>query len=152
MMHNLLVGFGLMVACLLLQAVFVTLCLRRYIKMKVKNHGPESRLEIIALLTITMVLLQISNAVQVTIWAGLFIWLGEFRELPTALYHSWVNYAGLGYGDIVMSEEHRMLGPMETAHGVMMFGISTAIMTAAVMDVLKQHPINSLFGRDKTDA
>ena len=55
----------------------------------------------------------------------------------TALYFSAVNFATLGYGDIVMSERWRLLGPLEAANGILMFGVSTAVMTAAVMDVIK---------------
>ena len=40
----------------------------------------------------------------------------------------------LDYGDIVMSDRCRMLGPMEGANGILMFGVSTAEMTAAVIE------------------
>ncbi len=33
----------------------------------------------------------------------------------------------------------RLLGPLEAANGILMFGVSTAVMTAAVMDVLKRN-------------
>ena len=61
----------------------------------------------------------------------------EFDDFSTALYHSGVNFVTLGYGDIVMSERWRLLGPLEGANGILMFGVSTAVMTAAVMDVIK---------------
>jgi hypothetical protein len=71
------------------------------------------------------------------IWAALFMLLGEFSDLGAALYFSAVNFATLGYGDIVMTNRWRLLGPLEAATGILMFGVSTAVMTAAVMDVLK---------------
>jgi hypothetical protein len=71
------------------------------------------------------------------IWAVLFRLLGEFDDFATAMYHSDVNFATLGYGDIVMSERWRMLGPLEAANGILMFGVSTSVMTAAVIDVVK---------------
>ena len=43
----------------------------------------------------------------------------------------------LGYGDIVMDERWRLLGPLEGANGILMFGVSTAVMTAAVADVIR---------------
>lgn len=49
-------------------------------------------------------------------------------EFTTALYYSAVNFATLGYGDIVMSAQWRLLGPIEAANGVLMFGVSTAAM------------------------
>jgi hypothetical protein len=49
-----------------------------------------------------------------------------------------LNFAGLCYGDIVMSESRCVLGPLEAVHGVLMFSVSTAVPTAAVLDILKQ--------------
>jgi hypothetical protein len=36
-----------------------------------------------------------------------------------------------------MSERWRLLGPLEATNGVLMIGVSTAVMTAAIMDVVK---------------
>jgi hypothetical protein len=44
----------------------------------------------------------------------------------------------LGYGDIVMTKGWRLLGPIEAANGILMFGLSTAVMTAAVLDIIKK--------------
>jgi hypothetical protein len=74
--------------------------------------------------------------------------LGEFDAFATALYHSAVNFATLGYGDIVMSSRWRMLGPLEAANGILMFGVSTSVMTAAVMDVIK-HNLDRLQPRER---
>ncbi len=138
MLLNLLAGFVVMLLCLAMQAVFVAKCLRRYARMTVARAGPATGFEAILLLSVVMLLMQIGNLVQITIWAVLFRLLGEFDDMVTAIYHSGVNFAGLGYGDIVMSESRRLLGPLEAANGVLMFGVSTAVMTAAVFDILKQ--------------
>ncbi len=94
-----------------------------------------------------MLLMSLSNFVQIAIWATLFMLLDEFDEFLTALYHSAVNFATLGYGDIVMSSRWRLLGPLEAANGILMFGVSTSVMTAAVMDVIK-HSMDRLKQRE----
>ena len=48
-----------------------------------------------------------------------------------------MNFTTLGYGDVVMSERWRLLGALEAANGILMFGVSTAMMTAAVIELLK---------------
>jgi hypothetical protein len=96
-----------------------------------------------------MLLMLLGNFVQIAIWAALFMLLGEFDEFATALYHSAVNFATLGYGDIVMSSRWRMLGPLEAANGILMFGVSTSVMTAAVMDVIK-HNLERLQPRERS--
>ena len=66
----------------------------------------------------------IGHVLQFATWALLFVYLGEFSDFATAFYHSSVNFTSLGYGDIVMSERWRLLGGLEAANGVLMFGLS----------------------------
>jgi hypothetical protein len=48
------------------------------------------------------------------------------------VYHSAVNFATLDYGDVVMSDQHKLLGPLEAVNGAIMFGVSTAVMAGAI--------------------
>jgi hypothetical protein len=139
MLRNLLAGLPVMLFCLLLQAIFVTICLRQYVRFRHAPTASESQWLNILLLSMVMLLMLLSNFVQIAIWATLFRLLDEFDEFTTALYHSAVNFVTLGYGDIVMSARWRLLGPLEAANGILMFGVSTSVMTAAVMDVIKHN-------------
>lgn len=135
MFFDLLVGIPVMVLCLVLQAIFVAYGLRPYIRHMRRRTGRESIWHNTLLLSLVMLL---GNFVQMSVWGALFLALGEFDDFATAVYHSGVNFATLGYGDMVMSAEWRLLGPLEAANGILMFGVSTAVMTATVTDVLKR--------------
>jgi len=137
MLIHLLVGLPVMILCLLLQAVFVTMCLRYYVRHRLSPRNRGTWHWDILLLSIMMLLTTLGNFVQISIWAGLFMLLGEFGDFETALYHSGVNFATLGYGDIVMSDRWRLLGPIEAANGILMFGVSTALLTATTTEILK---------------
>jgi Ion channel len=78
----------------------------------------------------------IAHVVGISLWAVVFMMCGEFRYFGTALYHSAVNYSTLGYGDIVMSPEWRMLGPIEAANGALLFGVSTAMIFAVIQGLV----------------
>ena len=78
-----------------------------------------------------MILLTAGNLAQIAIWALLFRVLGEFEQYGEAFYHSAVNFATLGYGDIVMSARHKLLGPLEAVNGALMIGVSTATLMVA---------------------
>ena len=86
-----------------------------------------------------MLVMLVGNFAQMAIWALLFVLLGEFRDFATALYFSGVTFATLGYGDVVLSERWRLLSAVEAANGILMFGVSTAAMTGAVMDIVRSH-------------
>jgi hypothetical protein len=137
MLQNLLTGLPVMLFCLLLQAIFLARCLRYYARFRHAQQGCESLPLDILLLSMVMLLMSLGSFVQMAIWAALFMQLGEFGDFASALYHSGVNFTTLGYGDIVMSARWRLLGPLEAANGILMFGVSTAVMTAAVKDVIK---------------
>jgi hypothetical protein len=136
---HLFVAAPVMLLCLVLQCLVVGLCLRRYARFQGRWQGQAPLWVDVFLLTAVMLLALLCNFAQMAIWAVLFMLLGEFISFPAALYHSAVNFATLGYGDIVMSERWRMLGPVESAQGILMFGLSTALMTATVLDVVKNN-------------
>jgi Ion channel len=78
-----------------------------------------------------------AHLVEMAFWAGLFVVCGEFSDFATADYHSAVNYTSLGYGDIIMSPTWRLLGPLETADGMLLFGVSTAMIFAVIQRLVE---------------
>lgn len=54
------------------------------------------------------------------------------------LAHSTVNFATLGYGDIVMSKDRRLLGGLEAVNGVLMLGLTASIMFSVLQLLLKR--------------
>jgi len=78
-----------------------------------------------------------AHLVDIALWAVLFVICGEFPALGTAYYHSAVNYTTLGYGDLIMTPSWRMLGPLEAADGMLMFGVSTAIIFALTLRLIQ---------------
>ena len=69
---------------------------------------------------------------EISIWALLFVFCGEFARFAAAFYHSATNYTTLGYGDVVMTPSWKLLGPLEAADGLLMFGVSTAIIVSVI--------------------
>jgi hypothetical protein len=49
-----------------------------------------------------------------------------------SFYCSAQNYTALGYGDVVLSQRWRLLGPLEAINGLLLFGLSTAVMFAVL--------------------
>jgi len=134
---NLLLGVPVMAVCLILQSTLVVFALRFYVnrQAKIRDHALGSALKI---LTVVMLILIVGNLAQVAAWAALFVVIGEFDELSMAVYHSAVNFATLGYGDIVMSERHALLGPLESINGILMVGISTAALMQTFQHALRR--------------
>ena len=71
-------------------------------------------------------LLIMIHLLAIGVWA-IFFWLAKcLPNLESSFYFSAVTYATIGYGDLVLPKEWRMLGPIEGFTGILMFGLSTA--------------------------
>ncbi len=138
MSHNLLLGGGTMLVCVAIQCAFVGLLLRILLHMHHRELVRPSFTGATSLLAMVMMMMLAGNLVQVALWAAMFVWLGEFEQISTAFYHSVVNFSTLGYGDIVMSDEHRLLGALEAATGVIMFGLSTSAVFMVLSSLMQQ--------------
>jgi Ion channel len=79
----------------------------------------------------------VAHLVEIAFWAVLYVLCREFSDFDTAYYHSAVNYTSLGYGDILMSPAWRLLGPLETANGMLLFGVSTAMIFAVIQRLIE---------------
>jgi hypothetical protein len=137
MLINLLLGFLTISACLLMQSMLLLAAMRYYHRHQYLVDSP-SFVASMAVINSVLLLLVLGNLAQVAIWALVFQWLGEFERFADAFYHSAVNFATLGYGDIVMSAEHRLLGAIEAINGVLMIGISTAALMATFQDAISK--------------
>jgi hypothetical protein len=84
-----------------------------------------------------MALALIAHLIEMGVWAVLLVLIGEFQEWGVAYYQSAMNYTSLGYGDIVMSPPWRMLGPLEATNGLLMFGVSTAMIFALIQRLVE---------------
>jgi len=78
-----------------------------------------------------------AHLVVVFIWAVVFVLCGQFGQLSAAFYTSAMLYTSLGTGDVAMSSSWKMLGPFETADGMLMFGVSTAIAISVIQLIVR---------------
>src|SRR6266851_5505729 len=78
-----------------------------------------------------------AHLVEVGLWALTLEHCGEFSNFGAAYYHSAVNYTTLGDSAFVMSARWRLLAPLEAGDGMLMFGVSTAVIFAVIQRLLQ---------------
>ncbi|MEH6491242.1 ion channel [Halopseudomonas sp.] len=138
MLMNFVMGLSMMAVCLLLQGFLVIAALRYFARRQ-----DQVRSAFFSAMRVTvglMFILIVGNVCQLVAWALLFYALGEFDTLGLGIYHSAVNFATLGYGDIVMSARYQLLGPLQALNGAMMIGVTTAALSRAFAEALKDRP------------
>ena len=68
-------------------------------------------------------------------WAMTFWLLGLFTTLEEAVYFALVSYTTLGFGDVLLEREWRLLSGMAAANGLLNFGLLTAVMVEALRQI-----------------
>jgi hypothetical protein len=86
----------------------------------------------VAVMMIVTLVTAAAHLIQIALWAVVFVMCGEIATFEKALYFSAQNYTALGYGDIVLSERWQLLGPLEAINGLLLFGLSTALIFAVM--------------------
>ena len=76
------------------------------------------------------------HLVEIAVWALFYWWQECLPDAESAIYFSGVTYTTLGYGDLVLPKEWRLLGPLEGLTGILMCGLSTGFFFATVSRVL----------------
>ncbi|MBS7545274.1 two pore domain potassium channel family protein [Ancylobacter oerskovii] len=92
----------------------------------------------VALVTTYLVMLA-AHVLEVGLWGLLFDTLGLAPVSEDAYYSAFVNYTTLGYGGSQRIVETRLLGPLASANGILMFGWSTALLVLVVQRHLPAH-------------
>ncbi len=72
---------------------------------------------------------------EMSVWAAAFAAVGVLPDFETSLYYSLKSYTTVGYGDVLPPVAWRRVGPIEAAVGVLMLGLSTGILVAAVQRI-----------------
>lgn len=134
---NLMIGFPVMLLCLVVQVAVSFWSVRYYLRKSSGALAPQRFLAGIQPILVAMLAMVAGNFLQIIFWGILFIWLGEFNEFYEAVYHSAVNFASLGYGDIVMSKPWKLLGPLEAVNGVLMVGMTSAALMVILQQLIK---------------
>jgi hypothetical protein len=112
--------------------VYVVLPLAGVWKKKLESGQTPLPVKPITRLVSGLLLLHL---IEMSIWAVAFFLLGVLPDFETSLYFSLKSYTTVGYGDVLPSPEWRLVGPIEAAVGVLMLGLSTSFIIAALQRI-----------------
>ncbi len=126
MVIQLVLGTALIALTLLVEVLFVALAS----SVLTRFGGWLTSGRLMAKFTVSLlgVVLWMLAAISagVWIWAAAFLMLDQFQHLEEALYFSAVSITTLGYGDLVLDQEWRLLSGLIAANGLILFSLATA--------------------------
>ncbi|MEM6479890.1 MAG: ion channel [Pseudomonadota bacterium] len=89
-------------------------------------------------LTVSAILvILLAHLLQIALWTAILMPQGGFESLEAALYFTTASYTTLGYGDVLIAPETRLLGAMAAVAGLISFGISTAFLFGVLSEFIR---------------
>jgi hypothetical protein len=80
--------------------------------------------------------LVVLHLAEIAVWALFYWWQKCLPDAESSFYFSGVTYTTVGYGDLVLPKEWRLLGAVEGLTGILMCGLSTGFFFAVVSRML----------------
>ena len=106
--------------------------LKRVLTRDIHRGGPVYSATLVAKSTVAIVVL---HGLVILLWAS-FYRSRSFPSWELAFYFSASSYSTVGYGDLILPSNWRLLGPLEGISGVLMCGISVSVLFALVTRLL----------------
>ncbi|WP_051304676.1 potassium channel family protein [Chitinilyticum litopenaei] len=120
--------FGLNIGLLSLSMAWFARFLRDN-QQRLQGRPPKTS-HVVGVLYCVMLALLAASLIQSGVWAIIFWLYGGFADYESAFYFSVVNFATLGYGDMTLQGDLRLLGPLEAINGSLMLGLFASILYA----------------------
>jgi voltage-gated potassium channel len=106
--------------------------LKRVLTRDIHKHGPVYAATLVVKSTVAIIIL---HGLVILLWAS-FYRMRCFPSWELAFYFSATSYSTVGYGDVILPSNWRLLGPLQGVTGVLMCGISVSVLFALVTRLL----------------
>ena len=132
MLRELIFAFGMVAVCLVVHTTSLVLFTEWLFG---KRHAIEKRPGLLhqsLLLILIFLVIIVLHVFETGLWALFYLRRELFPNFETSLYFSLSSYTTIGYGDVVLPQNWRMVGGIEGLSGVLLCGLSAAFLFAYV--------------------
>jgi len=130
-----LTAFALIAMTIIIHGVGTTSWLRYLMHRHTFDRGQLRPAQTLGVLISTAIVLITLHLIEIVLWALGYLFVLPTNELPTmesALYFSAVTFTTLGYGDITLNSDWRLLSGLEAIDGILLIGWTTAFLFAVL--------------------
>lgn len=128
MWEQLLYGTFIITLTIIVQVAFLGTLMSVFERVKRWVTDGLPLINNVAITVIAVLWLIVGITINTWIWAFTFLIIGEFSTMENALYFAIASFTTLGYGDILLSEQWRILGSLSAVNGLIVFGLNTAFL------------------------
>jgi ion channel len=132
MLGQLVIAFGILGICLVIHIAGIVFAGDQLVRRRQKIEQKAGPLLVSVLLSVIFAFIMLLHMTEACLWAVYYYWRGFFESYETALYFSLKSYSTVGYGDVLLPQNWRLLGTIEAISGVLLCGLSAAFLFAIV--------------------
>ncbi len=136
MILPLVVGALQLLVSLFSYAIAMSLIVRVLTKLIQTGYSGLRFWRNLTVMALIMLIAATAHLTQIALWAVTFFLCGALPGFEKAFYFSAQNYTALGYGDVLLDDRWRLLGPLEAINGLLFFGLTTALLFAVVSQLI----------------
>lgn len=113
--------------------VFLAKAIGRYWRdYVVRRHSEESIVVAISVVVVAALCLAILHGIESFVWAFAYLRLGALQSAAAATLYSVDSITTRGASGVFLAQHWRMMGAVEAADGMLLFGLSTAFLFAVM--------------------
>lgn len=131
---QIVLGLAIIVLSVVIQTIFIELAARG-LKRKFAASTPirvNFSKFVLTLSAVTLWLL-IGLLMVVSLWSLVFVLVGVFPTIEESFYFSLVAFTTLGFGDVIVPIEWRILAGFIATNGFLLFGLNTAVLLEVML-------------------
>ncbi|ODS24990.1 hypothetical protein AB835_00340 [Candidatus Endobugula sertula] len=128
MLTQMLIGSAVIFMTIVIQVLFISVVIQVLTKCGAWLVKPPFIVKTTVALVAVVLWLIVGISLSAWLWAGVFMVVGTFQNLEPALYFSIVTFTTLGYGDITLGSQWRILGSFTAVDVLIIFGLNTAFL------------------------
>jgi len=128
LISQLIIGSLLIGLTIIVHAAFMASAARTLRHSRDWFSRPPYFLKLVVALGGVALWLLLGMTVTVWIWAIYFYEIDALKDMETSVYFALVSFTTLGFGDIILAKEHRLLSGLLAANGLILFGLTTAFL------------------------
>ncbi len=132
MIRQLIIGSVVIALTVAVQAEMFNLLSNRIEGMIIHFRRWLRRFANTGVIIVAVLFVLLVHTIDVWVWAATFMMVGAFASFEPALYFSLISFTTLGFGDIILGPDWRLLSGLTAANGFLAFGWSTAYMVELV--------------------
>ncbi len=138
---HLIIGTVLAVTVVVIHALALDRLLSFLERIGPRIYGMFYRQWKVPMLTITILGILLAHTAEIWVWAIFYQVVHALPDFESSLYFSTSTFTTVGFGDIVLDADWRLISSFQSAIGFILFGWSTAFIFEVMTQLYKQDKI-----------